>query len=97
MAYEKKWFANGGALFTVKDKKNEKGPDLTGTLDLGDDTVAYIMAQHAAGNREISLDLSAWKKVAGTGTKFLSVSVKKPFIRTGSEARSTRNSEDAPF
>ena len=87
MAFEKKFFGNGGALFTVKQKKSDRGPDLTGSVDLGEDTVKYIVEQFENGNTDITLDLSVWKKVARTGTKFLSLKVREPFKKTDAPAR----------
>lgn len=96
MAYEKKFYPNGGALFAVKDKKSDKAPDLTGNLAIGVDTVAYILEQANAGNAEITLDLSAWKKVSGSGSKFLSVSIKQPFVKGQAPYRPRRQgNEDA--
>ena len=52
---------NRGVLFVNREKKNEKSPDFSGSLDVGG--VQYF--------------LSAWKKVSKKGGSFLSVSVNK--------------------
>lgn len=93
-----KFYPNSGALFTVKDKKSDKAPDLSGNLCLGTDTVDYIIEQYNAGNPEITLDLSSWKKVSQGGNKFLSISVRKPFVKTGAPQRArSDDSSDPPF
>lgn len=98
MAYERKFYPNSGALFTVKEKKSDKAPDVSGNLCMGSDTVAYIIEEYNAGNNEITLDLSGWKKVSTSGNKFLSVSVKKPFVKgQGAPAPRRQNSDDVPF
>ena len=52
---------NRGVLFVNREKKTEKSPDFSGSLDV-------------AG---IQYNLSAWKKQSKKGTSFLSVSVSK--------------------
>ncbi len=100
-----KFFPNSATLFTQKDKKSEKSPDLTGNIMLGPDLVTYIIEQHDSGNFEITLDLAAWKKVSAGGNKFLSGSIKKPFVKDGSytpgvrkvRSPSTDSDDDMPF
>jgi hypothetical protein len=52
---------NRGVLFINREKKNEKSPDFSGSLDV-------------AG---IQYNLSAWKRQSKKGVTFLSVSVQK--------------------
>jgi hypothetical protein len=99
-----KFYPNSATLFTEKNKKNPRGPDITGTLMLGQDLAEYIADQLDAGNQEITLDLSGWKKVSRAGNKFLSVSVKKPFkaqpspnSKSASKPTKSGFDEDEPF
>ena len=50
---------NSGAIFPAREKKSEKHPDMTGSLNVGG--VEYYV--------------SAWTKVSKQGQKFLSLSV----------------------
>lgn len=94
MAYEKKFFANSGALFSVANKKSDKAPDLTGDIALGSDVVRYIIEQQRAGNQEITLDLSAWKKVSRSGSKFLSVKIGLPYKKPATAQPAQQSSYD---
>lgn len=51
---------NSGAIFPAREKKTEKHPDMTGSLNV--DGVEYYV--------------SGWTKVSQKGQKFLSLSVK---------------------
>ena len=51
---------NSGAIFPAREKKSEKHPDMTGSLNVNG--VEYYV--------------SAWTKVSKQGNKFLSLSVK---------------------
>lgn len=57
MAYEQK--ENAGSLFRNQEKKTEKHPDYTGTINIGGDLKR----------------LSAWLKESKNGVKYLSLSV----------------------
>lgn len=101
MAFVKKFYANSGALFPVKTKKSEKAPDVTGSIDLGLETIDYIIAQHKAGNLEISIELSGWKKVSRAGNKFISLQNRKPMDKKDSPPEAARagsfDDDEVPF
>jgi hypothetical protein len=88
MAYEKRFYANSGMLFPAKSAKNPKAPDVTGSLDLGVDIIGYIVTEYNAG-REVSLDLSGWKKVSRNGSKFISLKVREPYKKEGAPMQKT--------
>lgn len=77
--------SNRGALFRVKEKKNERGPDYEGNLDV--EGVAYRVA--------------GWIKESKTGMKFMSLSIKvKEEIQpapTRTTDRAAEEDSDIPF
>lgn len=99
---ETKFYPNSATLFPVKEKRSEKGPDLSGRVELGPDLVDYIIRQSKAGNSEIVLDISGWKKVSRAGSKFISCQVKEPYKPKDGAAPKKKTSFDddddgAPF
>lgn len=75
---------NRGVLFANREKKTEKSPDFSGSLDV-------------AG---VQYNLAAWKKMSKKGTTFLSVSVSlKPEIeqRPTQVAQPMRPVDPDPF
>jgi uncharacterized protein (DUF736 family) len=69
---------NRGALFPADDKKTEKSPDFTGTLNVE--------------GKEYRL--SAWKKTSKAGKKFLSVSISEPQSKDGAPAKQVSKDDD---
>lgn len=73
---------NRGVLFVNREKKNERSPDFSGSLDV-------------AG---VQYNLAAWKKQSKKGATFLSVSVtKKPEIEQPVVVPPMQTAETDPF
>jgi len=67
---------NRGALFTNTKKQSERHPDYEGQVNV--DGVDWA--------------LSAWEKTSKGGKKYLSLSVKKPYVKESSPADSSQDS-----
>jgi len=91
-------YPNSGALFKNKRKTTDKHPDMTGTIEIGEDLLRELLAQAKAG-KDIKVDVSAWSKATKAGDKFLSLQVKKAWEKQ--EGRSSGWSkgldDDVPF
>ena len=61
---------NSGALFAVKTKTNPKAPDYTGDLFIDLNTLDVK-------NGKVEIRIAGWKKVAKSGSTFLSLQVDK--------------------
>ena len=78
---------NSGAIFPAREKKTEKHPDMTGSLNV--DGVEYYV--------------SGWTKVSQKGQKFLSLSVKakeqvaKQNVRQAQQVVADDFDDDLPF
>jgi len=71
-----------GALFTNNRKQKDNHPDYNGNIELNRELVNSLVEQLAAGNVSPKLELAAWKKVSGKGTRYLSISPSIPFELT---------------
>lgn len=71
-------YPNSG--FLVPRKAEGKQPTCTGTINIGEDLVDYINKKYKEGG-EIILDLAGWTKQSAKGSKYISVSIKKPFVK----------------
>jgi len=91
-------YPNSG--FLVPRKAEGKQPTCTGTINIGEDLVDYINKKYKEGE-EIILDLAGWTKQSAKGTKYISVSIKKPFIKgeksNQPSKRVTVQDEEIPF
>ena len=79
MAYD----GPGGALFKNNKKQSDKQPDLQGNIELSEEAVQSVLDQMKSGVKYPKLDLSGWTKVSGKGNKFISLSAKKPWEKSG--------------
>lgn len=65
---------NSGVLFSVTEKKNDAGPDFTGTLVLGKDLLdSLVKAVRAGGVAKVSL--SAWNNTSKAGNSYKGIKV----------------------
>ena len=82
MAY-KNLFQGRLVLFTNNEKRSEKSPDMSGSIEFElSDALAFaewVTAQpgedNYAGNKVIKVPVSAWNRVSNKGTNFVSGSV----------------------
>ena len=79
MAYD----GPGGALFKNSRKERDTHPDLQGNIELSQEAVQSVIEQANRGVKYPKLDLSGWSKVSSKGNKFISLSAKKPWEKSG--------------
>jgi hypothetical protein len=89
MAYD----GPGGALFKNNRKERDSHPDLQGNIELSEEAVQSVLDQMKSGVKYPKLDLSGWTKVSGKGNKFISLSAKKPWEKSGG-GRNDRRDDD---
>jgi len=91
-------YPNSG--FLLPRKAEGKQPNCTGTINIGEDLVDYINKKYKEGG-DIILDLAGWTRKSEKGDKYLSVTIKKPYVKQeGSEQPSKRvtvQDEEIPF
>jgi hypothetical protein len=89
-------YPNSG--FLVPRKAEGKQPTCTGTINIGEDLAHYINQQFKAGE-EIILDLAGWTKESAKGSKYISVSIKKPYKKDGEKSKRAvaQDDEEIPF
>lgn len=86
---------NSGTLFNVKEKRNPNWPDIRGDIFVSRELLESVMQQDGD---LIKIALSAWRKEAKTGTKYLSLSVSEPYEKkTESQKQEPQDDEDVPF
>jgi hypothetical protein len=91
MAYD----GPGGALFKNNRKERDTHPDLQGNIELSQEAVQSVIDQMKSGIKYPKLDLSGWSKVSSKGNKFISLSAKKPWEKSGSSGdRDDRRDND---
>jgi hypothetical protein len=82
MAYEERPAdRKGGVLFVNNRKEKDSHPDYTGKMAVDREIIDSLVDQLNSGVEYPAVELSGWKKVSGKGTKFLSISPKKPFVK----------------
>ena len=86
---------NSGTLFNVKEKRNPNWPDIRGEIFVSRELLESVMQQEGD---LIKMSISAWRKEAKTGTKYLSLSVSEPYEKkTESQKQEPQDDEDVPF
>jgi len=97
------------ALFPVKEKKNEKGPDQTGAIEISEDQrqafIQFLTTAEAEedyqGNSIIKLSVSTWTNEMKDGRKYLKGAVTPPYKPSGEvtskPAASTNFDAEVPF
>lgn len=77
----------GGAFFANTRKQQQNHPDYRGDLQISSELLDNLIAQRQAGVQFPKMELSGWKKVANSGTTFISLSAKKPYVKGDSGQR----------
>jgi len=97
------------SIFPVREKKNEKGPDYTGDIEIStaelQDVINYLRnADHTLNWKDepvIKLRVSAWANESKNGAKYLKGSVQPPYRPQGEVTSSasvgTPASSELPF
>lgn len=73
----------GGAFFANNRKQQQNHPDYRGELRLSQEVVRNLMAQIDQGVQFPAIELSGWKKTSNSGTVYISLSGKKPYVKDG--------------
>lgn len=69
---------NSGALFKNKDKKSDNHPDYRGPCMVNG----------------VELEVSAWLKESGSGTKYMSLSFKPPYKKDGAHTSKPQHGDE---
>jgi uncharacterized protein (DUF736 family) len=74
---------DGGAFFANNKKQSQNQPDYRGELRLSREVVENLNQQIASGVQNPAIELAGWKKVSNSGTTYISLSGKKPYVKDG--------------
>ena len=81
-----------GALFKVRQKKNDKAPDYNGNLDVDKELIDLVQS----GAEKVQL--AGWLKTSKTGNKYISLRVSAPYEKKNNSGGSSNSSDDdIPF
>lgn len=86
----------GGAFFANNRKQQPNHPDYRGELRLSQDVVRNLMAQMDQGVQFPAIELSGWKKTSNSGTVYISLSGKKPYVKDGQSGGQGGGQRQAP-
>lgn len=86
----------GGALFANNRKTNQSAPDYRGELRLNADTVASIRQQLESGVQFPAIEIAGWKKTSNSGTVYISMAGKKPYVKEGEQREPARSFQTRP-
>ena len=84
MAFEPK--PNSGVLFKTKEKKNEKAPDMYGSIEIEPDYLQHLISESNGGL--VKVKINAWKNTSTSGSSYLGLRVdtyrdpKDPAVQT---------------
>ena len=84
-------YPNSGILNTTKEKKNDKSPDVWGSITLSDDLIQHIVDNQRAG--DVVISLSGWKKTGANGN-FVSLKASVPMGQPAVRAPTTQKEKD---
>ena len=103
-------FSASISIFPVTEKKNEKGPDYTGSIEIStaelQDMINHLRnADHEMNWKDepvIKLSVSAWGNETKAGKRYLKGQVRPPYKPDGNAVTSTQSpgtpsSADLPF
>ena len=85
---------NSGSLFNVKEKRNPNWPDIRGEIFVSRDLLDSVMKQDGD---LVKIAISAWRKEAKSGTKYLSLSVSEPYEKKDAPRHDSEDEQDVPF
>jgi hypothetical protein len=71
----------GGAFFANNRKQKESHPDYRGELRLSKEVIESLIDQMSHGVQFPAIEISGWKKTSASGTVFISLSGKKPYVK----------------
>ena len=94
-------FPSNFSLFPAREKKSEKSPDMTGTIEIPVDQLGALMNHLGTqpesdwkGDGVIKLRVAAWKSESKNGTSYLKGKVSTPMQQ---QAAPAPTSSELPF
>ena len=85
----------GGALFINRNKTNEKGPDLSGDVEISMETLKMLV-ELAKKNEPLKMRMAAWVREGKSG-KFYSVSLSENRQPAKASPPKVEWEDDIPF
>lgn len=85
----------GGALFINRNKTSEKGPDLSGDVEISMDTLKTLV-ELAKKNEPLKMRMAAWVREGKNG-KFYSVSLSENKQQEKPKLKMVFDDPDIPF
>ena len=85
----------GGALFINRNKTNEKGPDLSGDVEISMETLKMLV-ELAKKNEPLKMRMAAWVREGKSG-KFYSVSLSENRQPAKASPPKVEWDDDIPF
>ena len=88
---------NSGSLFNAKEKRSPNWPDIRGDIFMSRELMETLLQQEGD---LIKIAVSAWRKEAKSGNKYLSLSVSEPYEKKSEpkpQPASSAEDEDVPF
>ena len=73
----------GGAFFANTRKTAQNAPDYRGELRVSRELVDNLVQQLASGVQFPALEVSGWRKTSNSGTTYISMSGRKPYVKDG--------------
>ena len=87
---------DGGALFANGRKTQQNAPDYRGELRISAETVANLREQLERGVQNPAIEIAGWKKKSNSGTVYISLSGKKPYVKDGAQPEPARSFQTRP-
>jgi uncharacterized protein (DUF736 family) len=73
----------GGAFFANTRKTAQNAPDYRGELRISKEVVENLVEQLKSGVQFPALEVSGWRKTSNSGTTYISMSGRKPYVKDG--------------
>lgn len=86
----------GGAFFANTKKQSQSAPDYRGSLRLSPEVVDNLVQQLSNGVKFPEIELAGWKKTASSGTTYISMNGKKPYVKGESSGQAPRQQQQWP-
>lgn len=78
---EARGFSNGGAMFP-RVKKSDNAPDFGGDFTIDGELLQHVI-QKIKANETVKIEISGWKRTDRNGKAFMSLKVRKPWVKDG--------------
>ena len=81
---------DGGALFANNRKTAQNAPDYRGELRISKEVLDNLVQQVQSGVQFPALEVSGWRKTSNSGTTYISMSGRKPYVKDGQGGQQQR-------